>query len=248
MVDSDAETIPEMITDTLRSVMRELAIPGEPTEDVLTFALDVSRDDFFPEEFLPQLLASPQSAAFCRTTAARLFTLLRAEPVEDTFVYVPAPALSSIERRREVYEHSFRLSKDFSRIVAVRLGAVWKVKYSNHEFVVVVKGGRPDLLQSFQGLRGYGVGRSVEFTKSLRAGEVEYLLATMAAGGVLAERVHEALFGQALNAEVADVFAFEKASLASDLEIVSRLRERMYASLGYYKELARLYGPPSVQS
>lgn len=112
MVDSAAKTVPEMITATMRSVMRELAIPGEPTEDVLTFALHVSPDDFFPDEFLPQLLASPQTAAFCRTTAARLFTLLRAEPVEDMFVYVPAPALSSIERRREVYEHSLRLSKD----------------------------------------------------------------------------------------------------------------------------------------
>jgi hypothetical protein len=69
----------------------------------------------------------------------------------------------------------------------------------------------------------------------------------MAAGGALAVRVHEALSGQALNAEVADVFSFEKASLASDLEIVSRLRERMYASLSYYKELAQLYGLPSAQ-
>ena len=48
---------------------------------------------------------------------------------------------------------------------------IYKIKYSNHEFVVVIRNRRAEILQSFQAF--YGAGYGLEIAKSFEDGELE---------------------------------------------------------------------------
>jgi hypothetical protein len=114
---------------------------------------------------------------------------------------------------------------------------IYRIRYSNHEFVVAIRNRRAEILQSFQAF--YGVGHGIAIAKSLADGELEICLATMAAGGEVAAHAQEIAFGKTLSADMpSQVFAYKKASLFAEDLIAERLRCHMYASLQYYKELA----------
>jgi hypothetical protein len=77
--------VAEIITDLGETLMRELAIPGEVTEAILTFAIDVVQEDVYyhPEELLRSYVTEPENCALCSTTAERLFNLLGTGVVDD---------------------------------------------------------------------------------------------------------------------------------------------------------------------
>jgi hypothetical protein len=230
-------TIAETITDVADSLMRERGIGPELVDAVVSFALEISReDDYYTDETLREMLRSSAVASFCRRAATRLFELLGTDRVEPAFEYVPEPSLSPYERKRQVYRHSLNFAGDVAECVGSGRRAVWKVKYCNHEFVVTARDHRAEIFQSFQGR--YGIGASVEHSKTFERGELERYLAIMCAGGSNAARVQVAIFGQPLARELAEVFACQKAELAEDDEIVRRLRTRMADSMSYYQVLS----------
>lgn len=242
MPNSDGRSIAEIITDLGSELMRELGIPGELTPAILSFAIDVGREDalWYDEQMLRDVFTSPEVAAFCRPTAARLFGMFRTDSIEQAFEYTAPESLPHSERREEVFVSTVKLARDVRKAVIDRSRAVYKVKYANHEFVITVRNQRPELFQSFQ--FHHAVGAGIEYAKSFCEGEIELCIATMAAGGDAAHDAQTAAFGYGLSSELADVFAYQKASLASDDVIAERFRERMRATLTYYKEIASQLG------
>jgi hypothetical protein len=231
-------SVADVITSLGKSLMQELDIPGETTEAILTFAIDVVREDvyYYPTDILDSFVAEPERCSFCRKTAERLFNLLGAEPVEHEYEFNSSESDSGLQKR-QASVLAVKLARQIreSRLAAKR-EVLW-IKYANHEFVVVVRNRRAEILQCFQA--HYGSGHGLKIAKSLADGELELCLALMASGRDEAAHAQKIIFGRTLSAEMSkEVFAYSKATLFDDDRVVERLRGHMRASLVYYKELA----------
>jgi len=148
---------------------------------------------------LSEAMMSPEASSFCRQTAARLFGMFRTDPIESAFEV--AESLPDRDKKRQVVESTLSLARELRTAVVHGLRQIYKVKYSNHEFVVTVRNQRAELFQSLQ--FRYGVGDGVDYTKSFADGEIEYYLANIAQGGKIARDVQRAAFGYDLSPDLA---------------------------------------------
>lgn len=237
----EVKSLAEMVTDVGGEVMRDLEIPGELTHQILSFAIDVGPEDarWENDQMLSDAMTWPEASSFCRSTATRLFAIFQTEPI-DAFEHTAPESLPDLARKKQVFVAAVRLAREVRAAVLSGSRAVYKAKYANHEFVVTVRGQRAELFQSFQ--FRYGVGTGIEYAKSLEDGDVEAYLANMARGGKVANDVQTEAFGYPLSPVLAGVFAYEKAGLASDDQIVQRVRERMRVTLTRYKEVSQRLG------
>jgi hypothetical protein len=235
-------SVADVITSLGRSLMQELEIPGDATETILTFAIDVVREDvwYYPADLLDSLVADPECCSFCRRTAERLFDLLGVAPVDHEYEFKPSESDTELQKR-QVSKLAVKLARQIQESALADKREASRIKYANHEFVVIVRNRRTEILQSFQAR--YGFGHSLRIAKSLADGELVLCLALMASGGDKATDAQKVAFGQTLITEIPEqIFAYSKTTLLDDDHIVERLRGHMRASLVYYRELTRRKG------
>jgi hypothetical protein len=225
-------SVVEIIHDLAQALMSELGIDGAPTDNIVSFAIDICAEevDYYPKEILARLPDEPEHASLCHTTADRLFSMLGREPVEMGVAFAPAAPPSS----RGIAQVARDLARDVHAAVRASQRKVYRIKFANHSFVVVVRNQKVELFQSYQWRYGVGVGMQGQLDSDLAI----LCLATMAWDGDAAREAQELAFGVALDPGLSrEVLAYKRATLVSDDLLVSRLRERMRSGISYYKAL-----------
>jgi hypothetical protein len=229
-------TLAEICIHVAEEAAKKAGVVGEITEDLLAFTMDVADEiSSFGQNSALKIVADPLAFTFCRHTAARLFSLFGAEDADLSYEFTPFGTLA--QQRSDTIGLLRELAGIVRRAVANREPTIFQIKYANHEFVVVARNGRAELLQSF--MTKYTLGWSLKNNVPLDPVEIEGVLLDMPGQSKAALETQRLHFGACLKNDSADVvFGYKKASLATDNTIHQRLRDRMEKNLRIYTSIA----------
>ena len=227
-------TLAEICVATAEEVAADVGLSQAPIDDVLTFAIDIDVTfiSAFDRQYVRNVVADPGASALCYDTAKRLFDLFRNGAETAAYRFDAVGALE--QQRRDVLEPARDLARRVGHALKGREQVVFEITYANHAFIVVVRDGRTEVMQSFMARTSLGMDL---LTNTPYDGEMiqRLLLAALVGHPRQSRAAHELLFGAPLELNMPAVrFEYRISTLASDETIRQRLRERMTVNLRFY--------------
>lgn len=209
-------TFAEICLDVARKAAIACGLDGDaPEENVVTWAIDIEPGmvpvfvTSLGDEFHRRCVQDPRSVASCSNTATKLFNRLTTS--------------GGVEREFA------NLGEDVGGAATAPERSAFHVKFSNHEFIIVVGYGIAEVVQSFEAK--YSLGWCLRQSTPYSPERLQQYL-----GDIASPHVQGLLFGSPLKKE--DPRAeYKKAGLKPDEEIRRLLFECAIDSLALYRDL-----------
>jgi len=200
-------TVAQIFLDAVKHAAHDI----EFTENTVTWALDMEKNshpwDAFPLNLLCQYLRTPVAVTLCHPTAKWIFVSLTANGAAISCVNLASDVRSAHDQVRTAF----------------------RVELVGHSFVVVVRNGKAELLQSFMG--EFTLGRNLLHHQACF--DPDFLGQNLSA--LSSAKIRRELFKKDVSEY--DIKTCERAPIKTDLEIWNVLFRRAASGLESYRYL-----------